>query len=60
MTNTILTPEQIQLLNDAGIRHNFPTNPKLVNKRFYRTKDQGKILFGVQTKNIASIELELT
>lgn len=42
MTNTILSSEQIQLLDDAGIRHNFPTNPKLVNKRFYRTKAQRK------------------
>ena len=40
MTNTILSPEQIQLLDDAGIRHNFPTNHKLVNKRLYRTKAQ--------------------
>ena len=40
MTQTILSPEQIQLLDDAGIKHNFPTNPKLVNKRTYRTKAQ--------------------
>ena len=36
----ILSTEQIQLLDDAGIRHNFPTNDKLVNKRFYKTKAQ--------------------
>lgn len=40
MTQIILSPEQIQLLDDAGIRHDFPTNTKLVNKRFYRTKAQ--------------------
>lgn len=40
MTQTILSPEQIQLLDDAGIKHNFPTSPKLVNKRTYRTKAQ--------------------
>lgn len=36
----ILSTEQIKLLDDAGIRHNFPTNPKLVNKRSYQTKTQ--------------------
>ena len=40
MTQTILSPDQIQLLDDAGIKHNFPTNPKLVNKSTYRTKAQ--------------------
>ena len=40
MIQTILSPEQIQLLDDAGIKHNFPTNHKLVNKRFYPTKAQ--------------------
>ena len=40
ITNTILSPEQRQLLDDAGIRHNFPTNPKLVTKRSYPTKAQ--------------------
>ena len=40
MTQTILSPDQIQLLDDAGIKHDFPTNPKLVNKRTYRTKAQ--------------------
>ena len=40
MTQTILSPEQIQLLDDAGIRHNFPTNLKLVNKSTYPTKAQ--------------------
>ena len=40
MTQTILSPDQIQLLDDAGIKHNFPTNPKLVNKSTYRAKAQ--------------------
>lgn len=40
MKHIILSPEQIKLLDDAGIRHNFPTNHKLVNKRLYRTKAQ--------------------
>ena len=40
MTQTILSPDQIQLLDDAGIKHDFPTNPKLVNKSTYRTKAQ--------------------
>lgn len=44
MTQTILSPEQIQLLDDAGIKHNFPTNPKLVNKSTYRTKAQKRRL----------------
>ena len=40
MTQTILSPEQIQLLDDAGIKHNFPINDTLVTKRFYPTKAQ--------------------
>lgn len=40
MTQTILSPEQVQLLDDAGIKHDFLGDDKSTNKHLYRTKAQ--------------------
>ena len=57
MTQTILSPEQIQLLKNANIVHNFLDNNRRLNPKLYRSKSKRRRLNRVSKRYNFGLEV---